>query len=198
MVRWSVGAARLGFLDPVRPFLRDLPHGPVPRELHLPAPSRRLISARLTGFYGDRLRIHGTGPQVGEHLRDLELLPDGFHRRLAEYFAGRPEGGIDIVDGSATEILPRLKGVRPAGYSEGTTWDDVRGAHDPPTRRMVLGVGPDHGGPPLALHEAGHALDHALRNASQSAEFRRLYGRLGPLDPFHSQAEGVGLREPDQ
>ncbi|RJO78415.1 hypothetical protein D5S18_05855 [Nocardia panacis] len=149
---------------------------------------------RLSAIYGDRLRISGVGPAAEQHLRDLELLPDSFHNKLLGYFASHPEGGIDIIDGTVTDILTDLRGVTPRGWPPGSTWDDVPGLHDPSTHRVIIGVGP-HGNVSLAVHETGHAFDDAIGNASESVEFRQLYDKMDITKPYYAQPGNAGRQE---
>ncbi|WP_282780016.1 MULTISPECIES: hypothetical protein [unclassified Nocardia] len=152
-------------------------------------------STRLSDIYGDRLRIVGQGPVPERHLRDLERLPDSFHRKMLGYFASHPKGGIDIVAGSVTDVMPELRGVTPRGWPANTTWDDVPGLHDLSTHRVVLGDRGDHGSVSLAVHEVGHAFDRALLDASDSDDFRQLYDKLGSMMPYYAQPGSAGRQE---
>lgn len=172
---------------------------PAADTLHIPGVSPLHDSAtgtttRLSAIYGDRLKIIGTGPVTEHHLRKLELLPDSFHKKIAEYLNGHPEGGLYIVDGPVTDVLTDLRGVRPRGWPEGKTWDDVPGATRTPTHRVILG-GPPENSPLVSLHEPGHALDHALGEPSHSPEFRALYDKLGTLYPYLRQPGDAGREE---
>lgn len=152
------------------------------------------VSTRLSAIYGDRLKIIGNGPAVEYHLRKLELIPDSFHKKLAEYYAGHPEGGIYLVDGPVTDVLTELRGVRPRGWTAGKTWEDVSGGHQPATHRVVVG-----GRPSIrddsALHESGHGVDYALGGLRDSPEFTALYDKVGKMVPYLMQPGDVGRKE---
>ena len=150
---------------------------------------------RLSAIYGNRLRVSGSGSAARRNLRDLERLPNSFHQKLAGYFAGHPKGGIDIIDGSVTDVMPELRGVRPRGWSLGQTWSRVPGLHDPSTRRVIAGGKGSHASYSLALHETGHALDEALGGASQSAEFTQLHSKLTGMSPYYTQPGVAGRQE---
>lgn len=150
-------------------------------------------SQRLSAIYGDRLKILGNGPVTEQHLRDLELLPDSYHKKLAEYFNGKSEGGLYVLDGPVTDVLTHLRGVRPRGWPEGKTWEDVPGATETTTHRVIIG------GPQprtnTALHETGHAFDHAIGDMSHSPKFKELYDKMGTMRPYFRQPGNAGHEE---
>ncbi|MFD8249620.1 hypothetical protein [Nocardia sp. NPDC059691] len=150
---------------------------------------------RLSAIYGDRLRIIGYGSATERHIRDLERLPDSFHNKLLEYFASHPEGGIDIIDGPVTDVLPELRGVTPRGWPRKKTWDGVPGLYNKSTRRVVLGGRGKHDCVSLAVHETGHAFDRAIGNASESVEFRKLYDKMDTREPYFAQPGNAGREE---
>lgn len=153
------------------------------------------VDTRLSTIYGDRLKIAARGPSLGRNLRDLELLPDSYHQKLAEYFAGHPDGGIYIVDGPVTDVFTELRGRTPRGWPADSTWDDVAGATQPNTRRVVIGGLEPEVRPYMALHETGHTVDHALGGLSASQEFKDLYNKLGTMNPYYSQPGSAGRGE---
>ncbi|GLY90979.1 anthrax toxin lethal factor-related metalloendopeptidase [Actinoallomurus iriomotensis] len=152
-------------------------------------------STRLFAIYGDRLRITGSGPLVQQYLSDLECLPDSFHNKLLGYFAGHPKGGIDIIDGPVTNLLTDLRGAAPRGWSSGKTWDEVPGALDPSTNRVIIGTEGKHGCVSLALHEAGHAVDAALGRESDSVGFQQLHTLMDTKAPYFTQPGAAGREE---
>jgi hypothetical protein len=157
---------------------------------HVPtAGPSRLLSA----FYGHRIRVTGDSPLLRQQLADLEAVPDPFHTRVATWMAGHPQGGIDIVDGPVTDVMPELRGVRPRGWPEGLTWDNARGLMDPTTRRVIVGKGARR---LTTVHEFGHAVNEADGAfLSDSAEFRRVYDRLTGMNPYFSQPGSAGREE---
>ena len=78
--------------------------------------------------------------------------------------------------GPVTDAMPDLAGVKPRGWPETSSWDDVPGVYSPDNKKLVVGTMEDHGkravpgpgqGPlphgatDLFGHEAGHAFDAA-------------------------------------
>ncbi|WP_157574015.1 anthrax toxin lethal factor-related metalloendopeptidase [Nocardia jejuensis] len=153
----------------------------------------RSFSPRIAATYGDRLRILGRGPAVERHLCDLEHLPDNFNN-MVKHFSSQMEGGIDIAEGPATAIMSELRGEIPRGYPIGASWDAVGGLYQRATHRVVL-TSAKHGSISVALHECGHALDHALGDVSNSAEFGKLYNSLDTMKPYFSQKGEAGRQE---
>jgi len=101
------------------------------------------------------------------------------------------EGGVPELDD-----MSRLRGVPlPSGRA---TWDACAGAYG--EKKIIVGSRPSSA-PDVMCHEVGHALDDVDREKgrwqSDSAEFRRLYGRCeGSLvSDFHKQAGDLGRRE---
>ncbi|GLY78573.1 anthrax toxin lethal factor-related metalloendopeptidase [Actinoallomurus iriomotensis] len=162
--------------------------------LHSPSPARVGVpSTFLSGVYGARLRVVGSSQVTLRHLIDLEDVPGPFHAHVAEYLRGHPEGGIDIVDGPVTDVMPELRGQTPRGWPAGSTWAQVPGLLDTETRRLVIS---GHDRPRLsALHEFGHAVDFAGGLWSGSKEFTDLYDRLGALSPYRAQPGVAGRQE---
>ncbi|WP_147471496.1 anthrax toxin lethal factor-related metalloendopeptidase [Nocardia stercoris] len=156
---------------------------------------RKRSSTPLSAIYGDRLRVTGNRRRTRQHLRDLERIPDSFHNKLLEHFASHPEGGIDIIDGTVTQIMTDLRGVTPRGWPPGQTWDNVPGLYRTTTHQVALGSKGEHDTLSLALHETGHAFDAALGTASESAEFRQLYDRMDGLNPYFAQPGDAGRSE---
>ena len=173
---------------------REAPRPPVPGSNPVHG-SGSASSPRLSAIYGNRLRISGNGPAVQQHLRDLELLPDSFHNKLLGYFARHRKGGIDLIDGPVTDVMTKLRGVTPRGWPKGMTWDYVPGLQAPATKRVILGGQGQHGCVSLAVHETGHAFNRSMGMASDSAEFRQLYGKMGTTSPYLARPGGDGREE---
>lgn len=145
-------------------------------------------------FYGDRVHVHVRNRTTAEHLADMAKFSPGAHRVLRDYFADRDGAGAYFGDAAVPELddMGHLRGVRPRGWPEGSTWDDVGGAHSGGTRVLAVGDTNKSGSVAgTALHEGSHALDEALGGASSSPEFRALvdtYERLDPLmSPYFTQ-----------
>jgi hypothetical protein len=78
-----------------------------------------------------------------------------------------------LFSGSLTDVhgFRHLRGVRPRGWPEGSTWDAVPGAGGPkglatnPSRELP---GRGHGSSSLALHELGHVVDWTMARPTES------------------------------
>ena len=123
-------------------------------------------------MYGDRLVVSDQARKTAEHLHDLETnLPAGHHTLLRDHYLDGPPGGGFYV---GQEVLPdlddlgHLKGHQPRGWDQGRTWNEVGGVYSPFTRTNAVSREGwrskstdgtlEHA---TAIHEAGHALDHA-------------------------------------
>ncbi|KEZ35849.1 hypothetical protein [Frankia sp. CeD] len=156
---------------------------------------------RLRGVYGDRLRVAGREhPAVRQALIDLDVMPEDHKRRLAEHFRGVDGGGILIGKGRAMDVY--------RAHNRQDLIDKVWGT--PLGRRAVglyittprvMAVGTDEtGSPSAAQHEAGHALDHALRFPSQNRKLPVWYTvararHHNLLHDYFAQPGGEGQRE---
>jgi hypothetical protein len=152
--------------------------------------------------YGDRLHFDRSEAAHG-HLSELEryvLLP--FHRVVRDYMVGTDNGGIYVADKRVPDLdnLGRLRGAAPRGYTEGKTFDDSAGLHDP-VGRVIACNGQAHGSEAAVVHEHGHATDSALGALdrtrpmpSDSPEWAELQEALstatighGGLSPYYTQ-----------
>ena len=90
-------------------------------------------------------------------------------------------GGFDIAVGDhITEVVPRLKGVQPRGWPDGTDWDYVGGLSDPVKRQIVVAerqydfdewIKPSRTrADNTFFHEFGHALDHSVDGGNFSSQ----------------------------
>lgn len=152
--------------------------------------------------YGDRLVVNDHSPVSRKHLADLEEIPLEFHKVIRDSMATTDTGGFYIGDLAMPDLdhLSHLKNETPRGWAPGDTWAKVPGAYSPRTRVCACGGGgKGHGSTSLALHEGGHALDHAFSNvgkadgtgwnwrASETASWRHAYDALeGSRNPYFS------------
>lgn len=174
-------------------------------DTHGPALPEGTVTPRDVGPLGQQVHVQGplTDPLVQQHLGDLREIPDGWQRALVD------NGTVIDVGNTTVTGFPshaHLAGVRPRGWPEGRTWDEVPGLYDPSANRVVLGRG-RHGTGSLAKHETGHALDVALgsrgRDASKTGEFVHTYGVVkehraaqgGRINPYYLQAGDAGREE---
>lgn len=133
---------------------------------------------RPLAVYGDLLNIQDNDQATFRHLADLELVPAELHAIVAgamfheRHRWSNPEIGRAAGIWVGSRPVPELNHsedlatVRPRGWDENKTWAHVDGAYRQGSRTIIVGVSPasshrgEHGQP--ALHEFGHALDHAV------------------------------------
>ena len=172
--------------------LEVIPEEPLPRTPQL-APPRS-----VEDVLGPNLIVTDRGdPQVMEHLRALEQYPPRLYELLrergVEVYIGR--GGVPGLDD-----LGELRGVRPRGWDEGDTWDQVGGAYFQP--RGIVAVGTAEGASAsgsAALHEIAHAVGFrlgfqgedgtivAIHDDPEFVELHRALHEAGRLDPYLAQ-----------
>lgn len=149
---------------------------------------------KLEDLYGSRLRIQKETKLGPKHAEDFAKIPDAFHDALAAHVRG-----VDLGEGAIPDFMPELHGVQPRGWPPGKTWDDVRGAYDPNTRRVMVGGGHGIKGGSISVcaHETGHGLDHALDYASSKPAWRVLHADAVEqgVSPYYAQAGEAGQQE---
>ncbi|MFI6369183.1 hypothetical protein ACIBG0_41530 [Nocardia sp. NPDC050630] len=109
-----------------------------------------------------------------------------------------PHGGIWLGDGRLLELnhpgwSAATRGGTPEGWPEGTTWNDVGGAYD--VRHRALLAGSPHESD-IALHEFGHAVDHAFGMPSQAPAFAKVHANVVPLIPHESSETAAYFAQP--
>jgi hypothetical protein len=120
--------------------------------------------------------------RLRKHFDDLSLFPDGVLGALGDK-------GVRIYVGNGSlpdqDDMGFMKGVRPRGWPEGSTWDDVPGGYQPAFKEVALGDEGNDGSQSLALHETAHAVGDLFGIAS-SKELKdwheELYRQLGPYE----------------
>lgn len=143
--------------------------------------------AFLRGIYGDQ--YHTDGSTLARHYaHSLASAPEELHRIVATHMKERCHGGIWLGDSGVLELghpewTPATRGGdRPPGYSDRRTWKDATGTYDWLERALLLGRhSPITASADVALHELGHATDHALGWPSQGPAFAAVYDRVLPL-----------------
>lgn len=136
-----------------------------------------------TDVLGDSVDItsspHKSGTElIAKHLRDLDKLPVQVATALQDEGTKWYIGGDVSITGLDHNQF--LQGVRPRGWSEGSTWDSVGGCYGD----GEVCAGASRGGSvAVVLHETGHAIGDKL-GWDDSPELRdhhvRLFDRLGP------------------
>ncbi len=129
-------------------------------------------------------------------VAELAKLPVDVLRYMAD-------NGVRVVvaQGSVTDYLTELQGVRPRGWPPGATWDTVPGlAHG---SEVVIAVrdgkvpapGDGHGSHNLVIHETFHAIDH-VGGFSENSDFRAAHNAdTSSLDAYETQAGAAGREE---
>lgn len=151
-----------------------------------------------------RTEGHGTIADCDLVAAELGKLPPHIVKRFRDK-------GIKIVAcrGSVTDYKTALKGVRPRGWPEGTTWDNVTGVgggdecviavvgHGTPVGAHVPAKGEGHGSSNVVIHESFHALDDSTGNPSAKDEAfnRAREADAQTLSRYESQAGEAGREE---
>lgn len=176
------------------------PHpGPTPPAPMLPKRVKRTNPADefLRDIYGDRYHTNGS-VLAQAYARSLTAVPEKLHRTVAAHMRERPHGGIWVGDGSLLtlghpEWSVATRGGTPEGWPQGTTWNDVGGAYDV-DHRALLAAQPYESD--IALHEFGHAVDHAFGMPSQGPAFAEVYANVLPRIPHESSEAAAYFAQP--
>lgn len=157
----------------------------------------RRASNELAKISSDRLSviIESDGEISQKHLRDYNLIP----LDLRNVVEGR---GVKVYINN-DKAMPYIdeqqafRGVRPRGWPDGMTWDDVAGAYNSEDRYVIAGDGKS-GSISLILHEYGHSIGHVLQydNDTRLIELhRQQYNRLA--DYYRQDGPGgpIGRKE---
>lgn len=136
-------------------------------------------------------------PRSVRWVESLDSLPKSLLDRM-----DRAGVKVRVLKGESVtvdESMAYLKGVVPRGWEGlGMTWDDVPGLFDTHSKKVILGQGKNEGTINMALHEFGHAVDHASGplKLSNHPEFVKLYSRVRrQLCPHLRQAGDAGREE---
>jgi hypothetical protein len=190
----------------------------------LPVLTGPLNRDRPLSVYGDLLHIEDDDQATYRHLADLESVPAELHALVARAMFQARERWQDRTVGQSAGVwvgsrptpdlddMQDLAAVRPRGWEDGKTWSDVDGAYRANTRTMVAGASSasqhrgEHGQP--ALHEFGHALDHAVGTllqqddpnfpdrAASDPEWRKVHAQVvnaaPDINPYFKQAGQAG------
>ncbi|MEV6431109.1 hypothetical protein [Nocardia sp. NPDC051463] len=136
----------------------------------------------LTSIYGDRFHTNDSEP-ARKYADSLTLVPEQMHLLVAAHMNGRKSGGIWLGDTAVTEFghpTIKFKGT-PEGWHEGQTWSDVPAVYSHMDRALLVGKTDQRFKEEAALHEFGHAVDHALGSPSHKRGFSRIYAQVMPI-----------------
>lgn len=181
--------------------------GPLIRRGELVEPRTNAVDVPTSAVPAVKEDNFGASPQFAQHMRDeMDGLPAGVRRLLSDH------GITLVVTDRMLDAAPDLKGQHPRGWPDGTTWENDDGAFRPETREiMVSETFKDSKGTEehsdraegVMRHETGHAVDAALGNYSQSADFKAAYDKDVAVMPqdvkdklaYLLQANGAGQQE---
>jgi hypothetical protein len=133
-----------------------------------------------SGLEGEHAR------SIGRSVRAGGTATADDAKALAQAMKGVSKKAIDTLNkagikseccrGPITDAMPDLAGVKPRGWPETSSWDEVPGVYNPSEKKLVVGTMDDggkrkvpepgegplpHGASDLYGHEAGHAFDAA-------------------------------------
>ncbi|MEO5883743.1 MAG: hypothetical protein ABIQ06_15105 [Caldimonas sp.] len=117
--------------------------------------------------------IRAGGSATGDDAKALATSMKGMSKKAIETLT-KAKIHTECCRGAITDAFPDLAGVKPTGWPETATWDQVPGVYDGNRntlvvgtiddgsgKRTVPGTGKGHGAIDLFGHEAGHAFDAA-------------------------------------
>lgn len=92
--------------------------------------------------------------------------------------------GIDIILGTSIVEHPQyayLKGQRPRGWPEGTTWDMCPGVGGGPGQPAVVAIHGLSGSVNVLIHETGHTVNLCMGGLSAGGDWQAVWTTLQPL-----------------
>ena len=144
---------------------------------------------------GDKFKLgKADDPKVRESVEQLARVPARLIKMMVSHLGLE---GVSVGEGAFTDFEAGrpFKGVRPRGWSEGKTWDDVPGAYDSTKKHVVIGTRGNHGSESLALHEFGHAVGH-LMGWDTNDEWSQIHKEVfNDLSPYFQQEGEAGPQE---
>lgn len=127
---------------------------------------------------------------VGPIFDAKSTASSGFIDRVREQIAQMPEGVKKLLANDRTHIvatgrvldaMPDYAGQQPRGHEEGRTWNDLDGAQNGESKRIIVAerdrLGFSQRTDGVLKHETGHAVDRALGNDADSPEFQAAYNK---------------------
>ena len=109
---------------------------------------------------------------------------------------------VHFTDGPITTVFKDAKGVRPRGWTAGSTWDSVSSGYRSSTKELVFGVGRGSSAGNVIAHECGHAVDEVFAARmglatmfSRSPSFMGAYKKVTWTNPYFAQKGHAGRPE---
>ena len=159
--------------------------------------------------------IRAGGSATAEDAKVLATTMKGMSRKAIETLT-KADIHTECCRGPITDAFPDLAGVKPTGWPETASWDQVPGVYNPAKKTVVVGTiaggdgkrkvpaqGEGHGANDLFGHEAGHAFDaaegggkrdnaafKAARDADKTAAKLKGTAAGGSDNYFLTEAEG--------
>lgn len=128
--------------------------------------------------------LEADGPLAQQHLSDYGRIPEALRNTMADkgvsVYINNDRTMPDIDD------LAQYRNVRPRGWPEGMTWNDVPGVYHTAGKAVVAGKG-EHGTSSLLLHEYGHAVGDVLGYDNDTRLIALHKAQHGFLDPYLQQ-----------
>ena len=171
---------------------------PVPDAAQLKA--RKESAKKVTATAG-----HGTAADADLVVEQLAKMPKALLDALDKHGTK-----VKVCRGSVTDYLTELKGVKPRGWPDGSTWDSVPGLQQPDKKEVVIATighgsgdahvpktGEGHGCANLVIHESAHGVDYA---ADPHLSLGEVFNKArdpdkGALDEYKSQPGAAGQEE---
>jgi hypothetical protein len=129
------------------------------------------LSADHAAAIGRNIRAGGSA--TGDDAKVLATTMKGMSQKAIETLT-KADIHTECCRGPITDAFPELAGVKPTGWPETASWDQVPGVYKPDKKAVVVGTvddgsgkrkvpgkGEGHGAIDLFGHEAGHAFDAA-------------------------------------
>lgn len=143
----------------------------------------------------------GASAEFQKRMREeFDSLPSSVRKLLAD------KGMTVVVADNMVDAAPDLKDEHPRGWPAGTTFANEDGAFRPDKREIIVAetfknnAGQDirsNRADGVLRHETGHAVDAALDNYSQEADFKAAYDKDVAAMPKDVRAKLEYLLQPD-
>lgn len=154
-------------------------------------------------------RFNDKNELVGPILDVKSTASTGFVDHVRQQIAQMPEGVKKLLANDRTHIvasgkvldaMPDAEGQQPRGHDKGRTWNDLDGAQNSDSKRIIVAERDKNGFSQrtdgVLKHETGHAVDRTLGNDSDSPEFQAAYNKdVAAMTADQKGREGYQLQE---